>query len=49
MKLYKKNNKIKSTNGKEIEIKTIITKILKKVSDEAMNQINRNNKKNILT
>ena len=49
MNLYKKNNKIKSTNGKEIEIKTIITKILKKVSDEAMNQINRNNKKNILT
>ena len=49
MNLYKKNNKIKSTNGKEIEIKTIISKILKKVSDEAMNQINRNNKKNKLT
>ena len=45
MNLYKKIYKIKSTNGKEANIETIISKILKKVSENAISQI-RNNSNN---
>ena len=43
MNLYKKIYTVKSTNGKEIEIEYIISKILKKVSDNALTQIQRVN------
>ena len=42
MNLYKKNDKIKSTNGEEIDIEIIISYLLTKISDEALNQIQRN-------
>ena len=45
MNLYKKKEFIKSTNGKEITIEKIISKILKIISDEAINQIKRTNDK----
>ena len=41
MNLYKKNYKIKSTNGKEANIEIIITKILEVVSKNAINQIRK--------
>ena len=45
MNLYKNNDKIKSSNGKEIDIELIISFILTKISDEAIDQIRRINKK----
>ena len=39
MNLYKKEYKIKSTNGKKEDIEIIITKLLEKVSDNALSQI----------
>ena len=45
MNLYKKIYKIKSTNGAEADIEMIITKILKIISDEAINQIKRKDHK----
>ena len=45
MNLYKNNDKIKSTNGNEIDIELIISFILTKISDEAIDQIRRINKK----
>ena len=45
MNLYKNNDKIKSSNGKEIDIELIISFILSKISDEAIDQIKRINKK----
>ena len=47
MNLYKKIYLIKSTNGKECDIEKIITKILEKVSQHALSQIQRANDKNI--
>ena len=47
MNLYKKIYKIKSTNGKEANIETIIAKILKEVSKAAISQIRRNSDKTI--
>ena len=44
MNLYKNNYTIKSTNGKEVKVETIITKILKKISEEALSQIQKGNK-----
>ena len=43
MNLYKKIYTVKSTNGKEIDIELIISKILKKVSENALSQIQRAN------
>ena len=43
MNLYKNNDKIKSTNGSEIDIELIISFILTKISDEAIDQIKREN------
>ena len=45
MNLYKNNDKIKSSNGSEIDIELIISFILTKISDEAIDQIRRINKK----
>ena len=45
MNLYKNNDKIKSSNGSEIDIELIISFILTKISDEAIDQIKRINKK----
>ena len=42
MNLYKKLDKIKSTNGKEADIEIIISKILRKLSMEAISQIKNN-------
>ena len=39
MNLYHKIYLIKSTNGKEVDIELIIFKILKKISDFAVEQI----------
>ena len=51
MNLYHKIYTIKSTNGKEANIELIISKILKKISDNAISQIERSsfhiNKENI--
>ena len=41
MNLYKKIYKIKSTNGKEVDIELIITKILEVVSKNAIDQIQK--------
>ena len=43
MNLYKKKYIIKSTNGVEENIENIISKLLTRISDEAINQIKRNN------
>ena len=43
MNLYKKIYTVKSTNGKEIDIQLIISKILKKVSEHALSQLQRAN------
>ena len=43
MNLYKKKYIIKSTNGVEENIENIISKLLTRISDEAINQIERNN------
>ena len=43
MNLYKKIYKIKSTNGKEADLELVISKILKKVSENAITQIQRAN------
>ena len=45
MNLYKNNDKIKSTNGSEIDIELIISFILTKISNEAIDQIKRTNGK----
>ena len=39
MNLYNKNYKIKSTNGKEVNIEFIIAKILEEVSKKALNKL----------
>ena len=44
MNLYKRIYTIKSTNGKEADIELIITKMLKRVSENAITQIQRANK-----
>ena len=41
MNLYKNKETIKSTNGKEINIEVVISFLLRKISDEAINQIKR--------
>ena len=41
MNLYKKQYFIKSSNGKEADIEIIISKLLNKISDEAIKQIER--------
>ena len=43
MNLYNKNYKIKSTNGKEVNIELIIAKILEEVSKKAIEQIKSKN------
>ena len=45
MNLYNKIYRIKSTNGKEEDIEKIISIILSKISNEAINQIERDNGK----
>ena len=44
MNLYKNNYLIKSTNGNEIDIEIIITKMLQKISENAISQIKRADK-----
>ena len=45
MNLYKNKETIKSTNGKEINIEVVISFLLRKISDEAINQIRRSSGK----
>ena len=47
MNLYKKIYTIKSSNGKEADIQLIITKILKKISESALTQIQKSSDKTI--
>ena len=47
MNLYKNNDKIKSTNGEEKDVELIISFILTKISDEAIDQIKRTHGKKL--